>query len=144
MVAIRVRVAGLNEFIAKTDSAIAALERGDLTEEIRKKTERRAKYRAPRKKGTLVRATRAIRTGKDSFTLLCDVENKYGDKYAGYLEDGTRFIKIGTAKSPRVIKSPYGKGSGKTAHLPFLSWALWRTLTEADKIFKDKILKYYK
>lgn len=139
MVTLKVRTKGLQQFISKTEKVIQALEEGVLTNAIEKKIVRRAKYRAPRKKGTLVRGIRSQRTGKHSFKIICDVTNKNGEPYPAFLEYGTRFIKVGTPKSPRVIRST----SGKTAFLPFMSWAAWRTLQEVPKIFKDKILKYY-
>lgn len=139
MVTIKVRTKGLQQFITKTGQVIKAIEEGTLTDAIEKKVVRRAKYRAPRKKGTLVSGIHSQKTGKHSFKIICDVTNKKGEPYPAYLEHGTRFIKIGTSESPRVIKS----SSGKTAFLPFMSWAAWRTLQEVPKIFKERILKYY-
>lgn len=139
MVTLKVRTKGLQQFITKTENVIKALENGVLTNEIEKKIVRRAKYRAPRKKGRLVRGIRSQKTGKHSFKIICDVTNDKGEPYPAFLEYGTRFIKIGTPENPRTIKS----SSGKTAFLPYISWAAWRTLQEVPKIFKDKILKYY-
>jgi len=139
MVILKVRTKGLQQFITKTENVIKALEDGILTNEIEKKIVRRAKYRAPRKKGHLVRGIRSQKTGKHSFKIICDVTNDKGEPYPAFLEYGTRFIKIGTPENPRTIKS----SSGKTAFLPYISWAAWRTLQEVPKIFKDKILKYY-
>jgi len=139
MVSIKVRTKGLQQFISKTDKVIEALEKGALTDELLKKTVRRAKYRGPRDKGHLVRGIHGKKTGKHSFKIICDVTNKRGDPYPAFLEHGTRFIKVGTPERPRSIKS----SSGKTAFLPYISWAAWRTLQEVPKIFKDKILKFY-
>ena len=139
MVTLNVRTKGLQQLISKTENVIKALESGVLTDEILKKTVRRAKYRAPRKKGDLVRGIQGKKTGKHSFKITCDVTNKRGEPYPEFLEHGTRFIKVGTPENPRTIKS----SSGKTAFLPFISWAAWRTLQEVPKIFKDKIMKYY-
>ncbi len=139
MVTLRIRTKGLQKFISQTEMVIKALEQGVLTDAIEKKIVRRAKYRAPRKKGTLVRGIHSQKTGKYSFKIICDVTNDRGESYPEFLEHGTRYIRIGTPQSPRVIKS----SSGKTAFLPFLSWAAWRTLQEVPKLFKEKILKYY-
>ena len=139
MVTVKVRTKGLQQFISKTEKVIQALEEGILTDAIEKKIVRRAKYRAPRKKGTLVRGIRSQKTGKHSFKIICDVTNKRGEPYPAFLEYGTRFIRVGTPESPRTIKS----SSGKTAFLPYMSWAAWRTLQEVPKLFKDKILKFY-
>jgi len=140
MVSIKVRTKGLQEFIASNEKVMKALDDGTFTDALIKKIVRRAKYRGPRKSGKLVGGIRGVKTGKHSFKIICDVVNKYGDPYPLFLETGTRFIPIGTPENPRVIKS----SSGKTAFLPFMSWAAWRTLQEAQKIFKDKILKLYK
>lgn len=139
MVAIKIKTKGLQKFISNNSNVIKALEDGVLTEAIEKKVVRRAKYRAPRKKGTLIRGIHSKKTGKFIFTLVCDVTNKRGDPYPAFLEYGTRFIRTGTAEHPRVIKS----SSGKTAFLPFMSWAAWKTLQEIPKLFRDKILKFY-
>lgn len=139
MIALKVRTKGLQRFISKNERVIKALEEGILTDAIMKKTIRRAKYRGPRKKGHLVRSIRGQKTGKHSFKIICDVTNKRGEPYSAFLEFGTRFIKVGTPERPRIIKS----SSGKTAFLPYISWAAWRTLQEVPKIFKDKILKFY-
>lgn len=139
MVTLKVRTKGLQQFISKTENVIKALDEGVLTDALLKKVIRRAKYCAPRKKGYLVKGIRGQKTGKHSFKIICDVTNKRGEPYPAFLEYGTRFIKIGTPESPRVIKS----SSGKTAFLPYMSWASWRTLQEVPKIFKDKILKFY-
>jgi len=139
MVTLKVRSKGLQRFISKNNRVIKALEDGILTDAILKKTVRRAKYRAPRDKGDLVRGIHGQKTGKHSFKIICDVTNKSGENYPAFLEHGTRFIRVGTPKRPRVIRS----SSGKTAFLPYISWAAWRTLQEVPKIFRDKILKYY-
>lgn len=139
MVTLRVQTKGLQQLISKTENVIKALDSGILTDAIEKKVVRRAKYRGPRKKGHLVRGIRGQKTGKHSFKIICDVTNDKGEPYPEFLEYGTRFIKVGTPENPRVIKS----SSGKTAFLPYISWAAWRTLQEVPKIFKDKILKYW-
>ena len=139
MVSIRVKTKGLAEFIGSNKQVIKALEDGTFSDAIAKKVVRRAKYRGPRKKGKLVRGIRSIRI-KNGFKLICDVVNERGDPYPAFLEHGTRFIRIGTPENPRAIKS----SSGKLAFLPYMSWAVWRTLQEAQKIFKDKIIKLYK
>ena len=139
MATVKVRTKGLQQHISKTENVIKALEEGVLTDAIEKKVVRRAKYRAPRKKGTLVRGIHSKKTGKHSFKVICDVVNKRGEPYPAFLEYGTRFIRTGTTEHPRAIRS----SSGKTAFLPYMSWAAWRTLQEVPKIFKDKILKFY-
>ena len=139
MITLKIRTKGLQKFISKNEKVIKALEEGVLTDALLKKVVRRAKYRAPRDKGNLVRGIHGQKTGKHSFKIICDVTNERGESYPGFLEHGTRFIKVGTPESPRAIKS----SSGKTAFLPFISWAAWRTLQEVPKIFRDKILKYY-
>jgi len=139
MVAITIKTKGLLQFITKTENVIKALESGAFTNELMKKTVRRAKYRAPRKKGHLVRGIHGEKIGKHGFRIVCDVTNDKGEPYPAFLEFGTRFIRVGTSKSPRVIRS----SSGKTAFLPYISWAAWRTLQEAPKVFKNKVLKYY-
>lgn len=140
MIAIKVRVRGLSEFIAKNEKVIKAIEAGDVTTEVEKKIVRRAKYRGPRKKGKLVRSIHSKRTSKHSFKIICDAENEAGEPYPALLEYGTRYIPVGTEASP--IK--YKASSGKTAFRPYIAWAKWRTLQELQKIFKDKILKFYK
>lgn len=139
MLTLKVRTRGLQQFISHNEKVIKALEEGVLTDAIQKKVVRRAKYRAPRKKGTLVRGIHAQKTGKHSFKIICNVTNKKGEPYPVFLEHGTRYIRVGTPESPRRIKS----SSGKTAFLPYLSWAAWRTLQEVPKVFREKILKYY-
>jgi len=139
MVTVRVRTKGLQQFISQTENVIKALDEGVLTDELLKKTVRRAKYRGPRDKGNLVSGIQGTKTGRHSFKIICEVTNKRGDPYPAYLEEGTRFIRVGTPENPRAIRST----SGKTAFLPYISWAAWKTAQEVDKIFKDKILKYY-
>lgn len=127
--------------MAATDRVIAALDRGELTKEIAKTTENRAEYRAPRKTGKLISRIKHKMTSPNSFTLECDATNEKGTAYPEILEFGlSRFIKIGTPENPRVITS----SSGKTAFLPFMRWAIWRTLQDVDKLFKEKILRFYK
>jgi len=140
MVTLKVRTKGLQEFISKNERVMKALDEGVLTDALLKKVVRRAKYRGPRKKGKLVAGIQGKKTGKHSFKVTCNVVNEKGEPYPEFLEYGTRFIKIGTPERPRVIKS----SSGKTAHLPFISWAAWKTLQEVPKIFRDKILKLYR
>jgi len=148
MIALRIRLKGLDSLIAKNKKAIEVLESGKLTDRIAKKTERRAKYRAPRDTGRLVKGIKVIKTGKNSFKLMCDVKNDRGDNYAIFLEGGTRYIRIGTPQNPRAIISPYRSarrgGSGKTAYLPFLRWAIWRTMQERDKLFKKVVMACYR
>jgi hypothetical protein len=143
MITIKTRVKGLKEFIAKNNSAIGALERGDFTEALKDKTVNRAKYRAPNKSGKLVKSIKGKTNSSYSFTITCDAVNEKGESYPEFLEFGTRYIAIGTPEAPRVIHSPYKGGSQKTAHLPFLRWSLWVTLNERNVIFKKTILKYY-
>ena len=145
MVSITVRTKGFLEIINANKQIVKALERGDFTEAIAKKVVRRAKYRGPRNKGKLVRSIKSKKI-KGGFKLICDAINERGDPYPEFLEHGTRFIRIGTPENPRIIKSPYGsKGtSGKTAFLPFMSWAIWRTMQEAQKILDNTIKKFYK
>lgn len=140
MINIKVRTRGLNEFIQANEKVIAALDRGDLNKALAEKAEHRAKYRAPRKKGILVKSIKAKIINQFSFIFECSAENERGEDYPRFLEWGTRHIRVGTPESPRTITS----SSGKTAFLPFMRWALWRTMQEANLIFKEKILKYYK
>jgi len=139
MIQIRFRTLGLTEFIAKNNKLIAAIENGDFTKELADYAEDRAKHRAPRKTGRLIRGIRTIIEGAEGFILECKAENKKGESYPEYLEEGTRYIAVGTKKNPRAIKS----GGGKLAYLPFLKWALWKTTQQADKIFNKMINKYY-
>ena len=139
MITLKIRTRGLQSLISKTERVIKALEAGVLTDAIEKKVVRRAKYRAPRKTGNLVRSIHSQKTGRYSFKVVCDAENEKGEPYPEFLEYGTRYIRVGTTENPRIIKS----SSGKTAFLPFVSWAAWKTLQEVPKIFNDKILKYY-
>jgi len=139
MLTLKVRVRGLNEFISKNAKVIKAIENGDVTTEVEKKIVRRAKYRGPRRKGKLVRSIHSKRTGKHSFKIICDARNEQGEPYPELLEYGTRFIPVGTESHP--IK--YKASSGKIAFRPYIAWAKWRTLQELQKIFKDKILKFY-
>lgn len=148
MIGIKVRVKGLKEFIRATDNVIKALDSGVFTERIRLKTKRRAKYVAPRKTGDLVRSIDAVKVSQHSFKLISDARSADGTDYGAILELGlSRFIPIGTPSQPRIIRSPHSRGTGKgrkRAYLPFLRWALWRTLQEKDTIFKQEVLKYYK
>jgi len=145
MLQITIRTKGIQELIAKNEKAMKAIEKGEFTDALQKKIVRRAKYRAPRDKGKLVAAIKGKKVNAYAFKIICDAVNKRGQPYPQFLELGTRFIKVGKPETPRVIKSPYRSkgGSGKTAYLPFIQWAVWRTLQEAPKIFKDKILKFY-
>jgi len=141
MISIKARVRGLREFMETNEKVIRELDKGTFTEAIAKKSKNRAKYRGPRKSGKLVRRIDYVMNGPDSFTLTCDAVNEQGVAYPEILERGlSRFIPIGTPESPRIITS----GGGKTAFLPFMSWALQKTLMEADKVFKKEVLKYYK
>jgi len=141
MIQIKVKTRGLLEFIEANKKVIAALERGDFTLEFAKTCENRAKYRAPRKTGKLIKGIRYKIDSAYSFTLSCSAVNKQGVEYPEILEFGlSRYIPIGEPNSPRVITS----GGGKAAYLPFMRWAIWRTTQEAEIIFKKKILKYYK
>ena len=139
MVSTRVRISGLKEFVALNEKLIKDLEKGIFGEALAKKMKSRAKYVAPRKSGKLVRRIDYKMQGSN-FTLTCDAVNEKGEAYPGILEFGSRFIKIGKPDSPRIITS----GSNKTAYLPFMRWAVWRTLQEKDKIFKKVMLKNYK
>ena len=139
MINLRIRVTGLQEFINATNRAIAALDEGVFIEEIAKKCKRRAKYRGPRDTGKLV-ASIDYKLKKDGFVLTCEAINDYGVEYSEILEFGlSKYIPIGSPEHPRVYKS----ASGKTAHLPFMQWAIWRTLQDIDKIMKETVLKYY-
>jgi len=140
MITIKVRTSGLKRIIDINKQVIRDIDNGEFEKEVQKKVINRAKYRAPRKSGALVRGIKSKGRSKKSFTVVCDTVNAKGEPYPVFLEYGTRYIKIGTASSPRVIKS----SSGKTAFLPFMAWAVWRTMQELDKIFRDKILKKYK
>lgn len=138
---IRVKVTGLQELIANNKRAIKALRRGIFTKALADKIKRRAKYVAPRKTGKLVRRIDYIMKGPNEVTFTCDAVNEQGVAYPEILEFGlSRYIPIGTAKSPRIILS----GNGKTAYLPFYRWAIYTTLLEKDKVFKKTVLKYYK
>jgi len=141
MIAIRTRVTGLKELIAINERVMREFDNGTFTKAIAKKTKNRAKYRAPRKSGKLIRRINYKMEGPNSFTLTCDAVNEQGIAYPEILEFGlSRYIPIGRPDSPRIIVS----GGGKIAFLPFLRWALWRTLLEKDKIFKKEIMKHYK
>ena len=140
MVQITVKTKGLQQLIEKNERAIKALESGELTDAIQAKVVNRAKYRAPHKSGKLIRGIRGVKLNKFSFKIICDVTNKKGEPYPAFLEYGTRYIAVGTPESPRPIKS----SSGKTAFLPYISWAIWRTSQEVPKIFREKILRFYK
>ncbi len=140
MIQIKFETIGLTEFINKNNKLINALENGDFNKVLADYAEKRAKYRAPRKRGILIKGIKTIVEGAEGFILECRAENKKGESYPEYLEEGTKYIKVGSAKNPRVIKS----GGGKLAYLPFLKWALWRTTKEANKIFNKMINKYYK
>ena len=141
MISLKIKHTGLKEFIEANNKAIAALDNGDFTEEIAKKSKNRAKYRAPRKSGKLISGIDYKMQGANSFSLECDTVNEQGVSYPEILELGlSRFIPIGTPENPRTIIS----SSGKIAFLPYMRWAIWRTLQEIDQIFKEKILKYYK
>lgn len=140
MIAIRTKVTGLREFIAANEKVIKDLNDGRFEKRVAEKTKNRAKYRAPRKTGKLIKGI-DYKMGKNSFVITCDVTNERGEDYPSILEFGlSRFIPIGRPESPRAILS----GGGKTAFLPFMRWALWRTLTEADKIFVKEIMRHYK
>lgn len=141
MVGIQIKVTGLKEFIAKNELTIKKLEKGAFTHAMGKKIKRRAKYRAPRKSGKLVRQIDYKVTSYTELTLTCDAVNKDGVAYPAILEFGlSRFIPIGNPESPRIITS----GNNKTAFLPFMRWALWRTLKEKDRILKKTIINHYK
>lgn len=140
MLQIKVKVNGIKELIEKNNKVIKAIDNGEFEEEVMKRVVNRAKYRAPRKKGLLVQRIKGIKISNRSFRVICDAVNKYGVPYPEFLEHGTRYIKVGTKESPRVIRS----SSGKTAFLPFLAWSVWRTQQELQKIFRDKIIKKYK
>lgn len=138
---ITVKVTGLRELIGANKKAIRALEKGVFAKELAERIKRRAKYRAPRKTGKLVRRIDYKMKGPNIVTFTCDAVNEQGVSYPDILEFGlSRFIPIGSIESPRVILS----GSGKTAYLPFYRWAIHMTLKEKDKIVKKTILKYYK
>lgn len=138
---IKVKVTGLQELIENNKKAINALRRGIFTEALAKKIKRRAKYRAPRKTGKMIRRIDYKMVNPNLVKFICDAVNDQGVAYPAILEFGlSRFIPIGSAESPRIILS----GNGKTAYLPFYRWAIHITLIEKDKIFKKTILKYYK
>lgn len=139
----KVQVTGLNEFIAKNKRAMAALENGEFRDALAEKVKNRAKYFAPNKTGNLIKHIKITPIGTYGFKLTCDATNYKGQEYAGFLEFGTKYIMIGTPENPRSIQSPYRGGSQKTAYLPFMRWAIWRTMQDKKKIFKDSILKNY-
>jgi len=141
MLKITTKVTGLQEFIKANQKFISAFESGELIKEIAEYAEDRAKYRAPRKTGTLIKHIKFKINGPYSFTLECDATNESGESYPYILEFGlNRFIPIGTPENPRAISS----GGGKTAYLPFMRWAVWRAIQEVNKIMKNKINKIYK
>lgn len=141
MINLQFRITGLDSFIDATEKAIVALESGNFVEAIAKKCKFRAKYVAPRKTGRLVASIDYMMKGSGEFALICDAVNEYGVPYPEILEFGlSRYIPIGTTESPRVYKS----SSGKTAYLPYMRWAVWRTLQEIDNILQQEVLKYYK
>lgn len=132
---------GAHEWIAANNRAIKALSKGDFTEAVAKKTKNRAKYRGPRKTGKLIKGIDYVMEGPDGFKITCNVTNEEGVDYPSILEYGlSRYIPIGSAKSPRIIIS----GNSKTAFLPFIQWAAHRTVMESEKIFKKEVLKFYR
>ena len=123
-----VQIKGLNELIAKNNLVIKMLERGDPAEELVKRIVRSAKRFAPRDTGKLVASIHYERIGKNKFKIVADAVNENGEPYPIYLEFGTRYIHVGTTSSPRTYKTT----SGKTAHLPYIRSAIWRSTTQKD------------
>lgn len=117
------------------------LERGDAAEELVKRIVRSAKHFAPRDTGELVKSITYERVGKNKFIIKATAQNENGDPYPIFLEFGTRFIKIGTPSSPRT----YTSTSGKTAQLPYIRSAIWRSTQQKDiDAVVQKILSVYK
>lgn len=137
---VQVNFRGLKEFIAKNEKLIKELEKGKFSEVLAKKITNRAKYRAPRKSGKMIRSINYKLKGTN-ITITCTARNEKGVPYPEILEEGlSKFIPIGTARSPRIIVS----GGGKTAFLPFIKWAVVKTLDEKEKLFRQTMLKRYK
>ncbi len=137
---VQIKIRGLKELIAKNKKLIKDLKRGKFNEALAKKIKNRAKYRAPRKTGNLIRGIHYKLSGS-SIIIMCNVTNEQGVAYPEILEFGlSRYIPIGTPESPRAISS----GGGKTAFMPYIRWAIWRTLKERDKIFRQTMLKQYR
>lgn len=134
MIKIGVRVTGLKELINSNEKAMKTIDKGTLEERIINKIIRRAKYRAPRKTGDLVRSIHAYQLSSNKWFVICDVP------YAAHLEFGTRYIKIGSEQAPRVIVS----SSGKTAFLPFIRPAIWKTEKEIPAILTELLKNIYK
>lgn len=134
---IKIRVTGIDDIVRKNKQVMKLMEKGDFEEEVGKRVVNRAKYRAPRKSGKLVRGIHVKKTGKNTISVVCDTVNENGVPYPVFLEYGTRYIPIGTPEAPRAIRS----SSGKTAFMPYLRWSVVRTNKELGKIFKEIILK---
>lgn len=136
-----VQFRGLDKIITKNRLAIQMLERGDLAEELVKRIVRSAKRFGPRHKGDLVKSISYQRIGPNKFKIVATATNEKGEPYPVFLEFGTRFIKIGTPSSPRV----YRTSSGKTAHLPYIRSAIWRSTQQKDiDAVVKKLLDIYK
>jgi hypothetical protein len=136
---IQIRINGLKELIQKNKKLIKDLESNVFNEAFAIKVTNRAKYVAPRKTGKLIRGIHYKLSGSN-IIILCPVKNEQGVAYPEILEFGlNRFIPIGTPENPRI----YTSSSGKRAFLPYIRWAVWRTLRERDKLFKEVMLKQY-
>lgn len=136
---LQIRIRGLKELIQKNKKLIADLEAGVFSDALGIKIVNRAKYVAPRKSGKLIRGIDYKLSGSN-IIIMCPVTNEQGVAYPEILEFGlSRFIPIGTPENPRVITS----SSGKRAFLPYIRWAVWRTMRERDKLFKEVMLKQY-
>ena len=133
------RIKGLNELIQKNKKLIKDLEAGVFNDAFATKVKNRAKYVAPRKTGKLIRGIDYKLSGS-SIIIMCPVTNEQGVAYPEILEFGlNRFIPVGTPENPRIFTS----SSGKRAFLPYIRWAVWRTLRERDKLFREIMLKKY-
>jgi len=135
-----ISIHGIDELIKANTQFIKALEKGEITEQILDKIVRSAKYNAPRKTGTLVKAIRWVKEGNGRYAIICDATNQNGDPYPNFLEFGTRFIPIGSVEAPRVYKTT----TGKTAQMPFIRPAIYRMSKNFAGMISDVVKKIYK
>jgi HK97 gp10 family phage protein len=71
---------------------------------------------APVDTGNLINSVYAEKKGKGEYSIVVDVP------YAIFLEYGTRYIDIGTIRSPKSVISK----SGKASYRPFMRPAIWK------------------
>lgn len=139
MIRIQSRATGLKKLIAHNQKAIAAFNNRELIKAIKDRAVYYAKYRGPRDTGRLVRSIHGEVNDSEGFSLICDAVNAKGVAYPEFLEYGTRFIPVGTPENPIRYKST----SGKTAHRPYMAWALYETKKKMKEIINNTIKKFY-